>query len=144
MDKAKAIGADFTIVRAGTLKGGGPGLSSTQDGRQFPRAKDSLAEAIYKTGPAGRNWRAVFDTSTQGVEIVPGDKVKIPVAGWFSIKGAISFDVEPGDSSRLGVAGAMVQSLTQDKAANTDFAVATAVGRDPPTPEAWTKLFSSL
>lgn len=86
----------------------------------------------------------MFDTSTQGVEIVPGDKVKIPVAGWFSIKGAISFDVEPGDSSRLGVAGAMVQSLTQEKAANTDFAVATAVGRDPPTPEAWTKLFSGL
>ena len=75
---------------------------------------------------------------------MPGDSVAIPAAGWFSIKASISFDVEPGDTGRLACALAMVESLTQEKAANTDFAVKTAAARDPPTKDEWNELFKVL
>ena len=84
----------------------------------------------------------LFDCDTQGVELVPGDRVEGP--GFFAVKASVNSGVEKGDSGRLGVAAAMVQSLAQEKAANTDFAVVSASNRAPPAQSDWDSMFAAL
>lgn len=142
MSKAERVGADYSIVRAGTLKGGGPGAKTTSDGSSYPHAFQSLSEAIYKDGPAGRNWRSLFDTAIQGVTLNPGDTTEGP--GLKAVIASTSFEVQKGDSGRLAVANALVQCLRQPSAANTDFSVGTKESRTPPTQEEWDLLFGGL
>jgi hypothetical protein len=84
----------------------------------------------------------LFDVDTQGVVLSKGDTVEGP--GFFAVKASVSFGVEKGDSSRLGVAAAMVQSLSQEKVANSDFAVTTAASRSPPSQSDWDAMFARL
>ena len=79
---------------------------------------------------------------TQGVQLRKGDSVEGP--GFFAVKASVGSGVEKGDSGRLGVAAAMVQSLTQEKAANADFAVMSSVARSPPSQSEWDAVFSAF
>lgn len=142
VSKCASVDAAYTILRAGTLKGGGPGASSTKDGKSYPQAAVSLSASYYRTGPAGRNWRSLFDTSTQGVEFVPGDTVEGP--GFAAVGASTSPDVQKGDTGRLGIAAAMVQCLLQERAENADFSVVTSASRTPPTQEEWDNKFQAM
>lgn len=142
ISKASRVGAEYTVVRAGTLKGGGPGAKTTADGSAYPHARLSLSESVYQTGPAGRNWRSLFDTAVQGVSLTPGDTAQGP--GIKAVIASTSFEVQKGDTGRLAVATAMVQSLRQPNAANKDFSIGTEYSRTPPTQEEWDDLFAVL
>ena len=56
--KAAKVGADYTIVRAGTLKGGGPGSELPPAGsRTYPHAAYALSSKFYLIGMVPRpNW----------------------------------------------------------------------------------------
>ena len=84
----------------------------------------------------------LFDMDAQGASLVPGDTIEGP--GLFAVKAAVSWAIEKGDSGRLAVATAMVQSLSQETAANKDFSVCSAEARSPPTQSEWDAMFSKL
>jgi len=141
--KAATVGADYTIVRAGTLKGGGPGAETATGSGIYPHAAYALSPKFYLLGMIAKpNWRMLFDMDAQGAKLVPGDTIEGP--GLFAVKAATSWVIEKGDSGRLAVATAMVQSLSQENAANKDFAVCSAEARNPPTQSEWDGMFSKL
>mmetsp|Transcript_6277 Transcript_6277/g.14423 ORF Transcript_6277/g.14423 Transcript_6277/m.14423 type:complete len:343 (+) Transcript_6277:256-1284(+) len=141
--KAEKVGATYTIVRAGTLKGGGPGAESTKGSGLYPHAAYALSAKFYTLGMVAKpNWRMLFDMDCQGVDLIGGDAVEGP--GFLAVKAAVSWEAEKGDSGRLGVATAMVQALSQPNALNRDFAVTTAASSQPPTQDDWDKKFGAL
>mmetsp|Transcript_30680 Transcript_30680/g.61415 ORF Transcript_30680/g.61415 Transcript_30680/m.61415 type:complete len:337 (+) Transcript_30680:49-1059(+) len=147
--KVKALcersGADFVVVRAGTLKGGGRGSDDGGEGGSAApeTARLGLASAFYGMGQQDIvNWRLLFDASCQGVVLSKGDVVEGP--GFGGVFAATS--AKPGtkgDSSRHGVAGAMAYALGNGPG-NVDFGVSTAESRSPPTDMEWALEFSKL
>lgn len=143
MEKATAVGADYTIVRAGSLKGGGSGAETAKGSNKYPHAEYALSATFYTQGMVPKpNWKLLFDMDIQGVNLLAGDTAVGP--GFFAPTKSTSCRPEDGDSGRLAVASAMIQSLSQPAAANTDFTVTTAESRDPPTQGEWDKLFKAL
>ena len=136
--RAAEVGASHTIIRVGTLKGGGCGSSSDDGG-----GDDSfLKEFFYTLGQQDVvNWRMLFDCDTLGVTLKRGDTM--PGPGTFAAWSATSPDACAGDSGRGGAAAALVEALRLDAAANADFGVGTAQGRAAPTAEEWKALFSA-
>ena len=131
-EAAQKCGADWTIVRAGTLKGGACGENNL-----FPQY---LSESYYElTKNDIVTWQLLFDCNIRGVKLEKGDLLSGP--GFKAVFTAVGSEEHEGDSSRCGVAEAMVRSLSVDNAANIDFGVATVASREPPTNEEWTRLF---
>lgn len=136
---AKSTGAEYVIVRAGTLKGGGPG---SDDGTTPETARLGLGFGFYGMGQQDIvNWRLLFDAQCQGVVLTKGDVVEGP--GFKGVFAATATDVTKGDSSRHGVAGAMSFALAHGPG-NVDFGVSTAESRSPPTDIEWDLEFSKL
>ena len=132
----KTCGSDYTIVRAGTLKGGARGVDE-EPYEQF------LSKKYYEmTKKDIITWQLLFDCNVRGVTLCKGDVM--PGPGGRAIFSATSSDAVAGDSSRCGVAEAMVRSLAVDSACNADFGIGTASSRTPPTDAEWDKLFSVL
>ncbi|EED94281.1 predicted protein [Thalassiosira pseudonana CCMP1335] len=124
--------ASWTIVRAGTLKGGACG-----ENNEYPQY---LAESYYeKTKTDIVTWQLLFDCGVRGVKIAKGDV--LPGPGMKAVFTAIGTDVHDGDSGRCGVAEAMVKSLEFDNTANVDFGVGTLASREPPSDAEWKELF---
>lgn len=135
--RADAMGASSTVIRAGTLKGGGSG--DTANGSGDPAL---LAPEFYKLGQQDVvNWRMLFDCDTLGVVLKKGDV--LPGPGFKAAFGATSPEACEGDSGRGGVAYALVEALRVEAALGCDFGVGTATGRSSPTPEEWKQLFAS-
>lgn len=135
------LGADYCFVRAGTLKGGGPGAPTTAEGLRYPHASYGLSAKLYDLGIFQR-WRMLFDMTCQGAKLVPGDAAEGP--GLFAVPVSTSFNAEKGDTGRHALAAAMVQALSQSKASNNDFAVVPEASRVPPTQGDWDDMFSKL
>jgi len=137
--KAAAIGADYVICRAGTLKGGGPGdVTNVEDGS----GKFGLAKRFYKEGNQDIvNWRMLFDIETQGVVMKKGDTAEGP--GFGGVFAATNPGVSAGDTGRVAMAGALVSAL-QVPEANFDCSVATAAARFPPEIDELSKMYKSM
>eukprot|EP00985_Skeletonema_marinoi_P027092 scaffold21709_cov146-Skeletonema_marinoi.AAC.3 len=134
-DAAQKCGADWTIVRAGTLKGGACGESNL-----YPQY---LAESYYQlTKNDIITWQLLFDCNIRGVKLQKGDVMSGP--GVKAVFTATGSEEHEGDSSRGGVAEAMVRSLGVEDAANQDFAVGTVAAREIPTNEEWAQMFQCL
>lgn len=134
--QTKAIGAEYTIVRAGTLKGGGCG--------DEPVLSQFLSKKFYDmTKKDIITWQLLFDCSVRGVKLVKGDVLPGPGAkAVFTATGTEGG--LPGDSGRCQIAEAMLQSLASEKAGNVDFGVGTEEAREPPTSEEWQKMFGDV
>lgn len=131
---------DVVIVRAGTLKGGGPGDAQSMKAKgDLP----TLSYGFYKQGQQDLvNWRLLFDCDTNGVELTRGDTAEGP--GWRAILAASSAEAEKGDSGRVGVAQALVRSLTMPQLSNKDFGIQTKSARLPPTDDEWEEMLSKV
>lgn len=127
--------AQYTIVRAGTLKGGACG----QDG-EFDQFLDKHFYAQAQKDIV--NWQLLFDCKCRGVVLKKGDCM--PGPGAKAVFTATSPDACSGDSGRAGVAEAMVKSLSHQEAGNVDFGIGTAESRTPPGEQEWESLFRAL
>jgi len=145
---------DCVVVRAGTLKGGGPGADDTPETKRL-----GLAYSFYGMGQQDLvNWRLLFDAQAQGVVLTPGDSAEGPgLSGVFAATATAGGT--KGDSGRLGVAGAMVKALDlalgpegggggggggSRRSPVFDFGVGTAESRTPPTDIEWELEFAKL
>ena len=136
---AKNIGADYTIVRAGTLKGGSTGGRSDDDddNRYYSQY---LHESYYElTKNDLVTWQLLFDCNVRGVTLTKGDVQKGP--GMQAVFTATGSEQHEGDTGRCGLAEAMVRSLEIEYAKNVDFGVRTVPSREVPSEEEWDKLF---
>ena len=136
--KVAAKGGDVTIVRGGTLKGGGPG-----DPESVQTVAPTLAPRFYAEIVADLvNWQLLFDCETRGVELTPGDSAAGP--GLQAVFTATASDARPGDSGRVQVAQALVRSLALDGAAGKEFGVTTKAARDHPSDGEWEAEFAKV
>lgn len=144
--RAADAGAALTIVRAGTIKGGGPGPGEDREGnsRGGPGRSNCLSKYFYDSNPFKDliNFDLLIDTDVLGVQIYPGDTA--PLAGVRAVWAAKSGGQEPGDTARPALAQALTQALSQPNAEGADFAVATATSDTLPTQAEWNELFASL
>ena len=132
-DAASNVGAEYTIVRAGTLKGGSTGEKS-----MYPQY---LAESYYElTKTDIITWQLLFDCNVRGVKLAKGDTLSGP--GVKAVFTAIGSEVHDGDTGRCGIAEAMVRSLELEGTGNGDFGVGTVLSREIPTEEEWNKMFA--
>ena len=134
-DGAKACSAEYTIARAGTLKGGACGENEYN---QFMSRKfyDMTKKDIV-------TWNLLFDCNVRGVTLSKGDV--LPGPGFKAVFTATGTDGGlPGDTSRAGIAEAMIRSLAFTNTGNVDFGVATKESRSPPTDEEWEKMLGNL
>ena len=130
------LGADYTIVRAGTLKGGGNAFDADDGGEPT-----FLNQYFYSLGQQDLvNWRLLYDCANLAVELQAGDNMAGP--GFMAATTATD-RLGQGDSHRGGVATALVQALACDAAKNKDFSVAAKAGREFPKPEKWAGMFAS-
>lgn len=134
--KLAASQAELTIVRCGTLKGGGPGTVEDKDDDAV-----TLSERFYEQINRDLvNWQLLFDCDTRGVKLTPGDTAEGP--GLRAVFTAIASDAQPGDSGRAQVAQALVRSLALDKTG--EFGVTTALADKAPTDADWAAQFAAV
>lgn len=134
--RAAKVGAKYTIVRAGTLKGGavGDALEGGAGEASF------LSTKLYDYGQQDIvNWRLLYDCQALGVKLARGDT--LPGPGFTAALTATSETGGDGDSHRGGVAAALVESLRLGAAEDGDFSVGSEKGSDFPTEAAWEALF---
>eukprot|EP00978_Attheya_sp_CCMP212_P013385 scaffold33692_cov59-Attheya_sp.AAC.6 len=123
--KAENLGADSTVVRAGTIKGGSCG---EEEEASDDLVDSTLARDYYEiTKKDIITWQLLFDCKVKGVRLEKGDV--LPGPGAKAIFTATGTDEHPGDTGRAGIAEAMVRSLELDSAANVEFGVASKENR---------------
>ena len=125
---------DLSIIRAGNLKGGGPG----EDGNDF-----GLNEVYYNTlvDVVEASVTMAHDKFTLGADCTLGDTIEMP--NLFQVMGTkSSFDVYPYDTNRIVAAGGTVAATLKE--GSIEFSVSTAKGNQPPTPEDWEDILASL
>jgi len=131
---ATACSAECTIARAGTLKGGACG---EDEFNQFLSRKfyDMTKKDIV-------SWNLLFDCNVRGVALSKGDTLSGPgFQAVFTATGTAGG--LPGDTSRSGIAEAMVRSL-EFETGDMDFGVSTVESRSPPTDNDWNKMFEEI
>lgn len=141
--KCAAAGAEYTVIRAGTLKGGASGSSLTDvdaDTEGEAGGEPSfLNPYFYKMGQQDVvNWRLIFDCDNLGVNFVKGDTLPGPGNGAVF---TATVKLGQGDSNRGAVATALVEALRAPEAANCDFSVGATQGRTFPSETEWAALF---
>lgn len=125
---------DVVVVRVGTLKGGACGEET------FPQFLSPKFYEITKKDII--TWQLLFDCNVRGVKLFPGDTM--PGPGGKAILTATATEACDGDSSRCGVAEAIVKCLSVDGVKGGDFAVGTVDSRDPPGNEDWNEMLKSV
>lgn len=134
--RAKALGASKTVIRAGTLKGGGNAFDADSGGEPM-----FLNSYFYSLGQQDIvNWRLLYDCSALAVDLAAGDDMAGP---GFTAALTATDRCGPGDSHRGAVAMALVQSLASDAAKDKDFSVAAKEGREFPQPSEWGAMFAN-
>merc|ERR1740139_309240 len=133
-EQAAACDAEYTFARAGTLKGGACGEN------EFNQYLSEEYYSLVKKDVV--NWQLIFDCQVRGVKLTKGDV--LPGPGAKAVFTATGVDEALGDTSRGGLAEAMVRSLSYSDCGNMDFGVGTVGQRDPPTDAEWQQLFESL
>mmetsp|Transcript_1341 Transcript_1341/g.3416 ORF Transcript_1341/g.3416 Transcript_1341/m.3416 type:complete len:309 (-) Transcript_1341:755-1681(-) len=126
---------DLSIVRAGQLKGGGPGQPAENDfglSKQYYNTLFELSEA---------SCTMAHDRFTLGVDCTKGDTVDVPNAlKLFGTK--TSFDPAPYDTNRINAAMGAVMAAIHDKP--VEFSVGTAKATVPPSREEWETMISEM
>mmetsp|Transcript_3667 Transcript_3667/g.6487 ORF Transcript_3667/g.6487 Transcript_3667/m.6487 type:complete len:316 (+) Transcript_3667:129-1076(+) len=126
---------DLSIVRAGQLKGGGPGEPFENDfglSKQYYNTLFELSEA---------SCTMAHDRFTMGVDCTKGDTVDVPNAlKLFGTK--TSFDAAPYDTSRINAAMGTVMAAIHDKP--VEFSVGTAKATTPPSREEWETIIAKM
>lgn len=134
--RADDIGAGLTVIRAGTLKGGGCGDKASEEGGGEPTF---LNKFFYTLGQQDIvNWRLLYDMKALGVELSAGDT--LPGPGFMAALTATD-NVGQGDSHRGAVAMALVQALGVDATKGRDYSVKATESREFPKPDAWPAMF---
>jgi len=135
-----AAGVEWTVIRAGTLKGGGSGCSG-EEGDERSGEPSLLTPAFYELGQQDIvNWRLLYDCSALKVKLVRGDTLPGP---GFTAALTATDKVGAGDSHRGAVAAALVEALRSPDAANRDYSVAAEEGREFPGEKEWSHLFEA-
>jgi hypothetical protein len=133
-DVCKSKDIDFSIIRAGTLKGGGPG----QSGNNF-----GLNEVYYNTlvDSVEASVTMAHDKYTLGADCSIGDNVEMP--NMFTSMGTkSSFDAYPYDSNRIVVAGGTVAAALKE--GPIEISIGSAKAEKPPTQEEWSSILEEL
>ncbi|KAL9187186.1 LOW QUALITY PROTEIN: hypothetical protein ACHAXT_010906 [Thalassiosira profunda] len=121
-DLAEKCGAEWTVVRAGSLKGGACG-----EGNAYPQY---LAEAYYELTKTDLiTWQLLFDCETRGVKLAKGDVLPGP--------GISAVFAATGSGEHAGGAAWPRPCLEIDEAAGAEFGVGTVASREVPTEAAW-------
>ena len=134
-----AKGCDLSIVRVGTLKGGGPG----DEELTTPETEAGLSVSYYNTLIKLEEYMctSAYDKFTLGAKVTSGDTIELanPI-----MRAARASDFSPFDdeTSRVVAAGAVVQALKHPSA--VDISVSAAKGEQAPTPEEWATIFDGL
>jgi hypothetical protein len=130
-----AKGVELSIVRAGALKGGGPGKEEldTELGlsKIYYNSIFELQQAMVTMA---------HDKFTLGAHVVARD---VPMAnGLQQTMNKGSFEPKPDESNRIVVAGAMVAAMLADKP--IDISVGCAKGEMPPTLQEWNDILTAI
>lgn len=131
---AESKNIQFSIVRVGNLKGGGPGDS----GNDFGLSK-SYYNAIFDLVEAQVTMS--HDRFTLGVECIQGDPLKLPNA-FVALQTKSSFDPCPTDTNRINAAAGCVAALFAKEP--LEFSVGTAKGEKPPSMDEWSNILCNL
>jgi NAD(P)H-binding len=132
---------DFSIVRAGILKGGGPGIDEAGDiihsfGLDRAYYNTILDVVEFKVAMAHDK----FTLGASSTSVVAGDPHSMP--NMMSQMGTkTSFDPSPTDTNRIVAASAAVAALDIGP---LEISVGSAEGRSAPTAQQWTTLLQSL
>jgi len=126
---------DFSIIRAGNLKGGGPGDDVGNgfglDGCYYNTLLDIVEASVTMA----------HDRYTLGLDCRVGDTIDMP--NMFAQMGSkSSFEACPYDTNRIVIAGGLVAAALYDKP--VEVTVSAQKGQVPPTLDAWKEAFSIL
>ncbi|GMH90661.1 hypothetical protein TrST_g4957 [Triparma strigata] len=127
---AKSRGLEASVLRVGTLKGGGPGESGLGLDKFFYNTQAQLEKFMMMSG---------MDKFTVGCSVLPGNPLTLanPVVR----KGrSISFDPYPDECSVIACASAVRHLLGRD--GTVDATLSAEKGEAPPTEEEWESMFS--
>jgi len=130
--KCSAADIQLSIIRAGTLKGGGPG---NVEGSEFGLNK--YFDATIFDLLEARNSMS-FDKFTLGARVTAGD----PFQAAASLFSSSSFEPSDTTTSRTVAAQALLIAIKRDT--GIDISLSSEKGNTPPTPEEWSDLLSSL
>jgi len=122
----------LSIIRAGTLKGGGPG---NVEGSEFGLSK--YFDATIFDLLEARNSMA-FDKFTLGAKVTPGD----PFPAAATLFSSSSFEPSDTTTSRTVAAQAILNAIKRDVA--IDISLSSEKGNTPPTTEEWSNLLSAV
>jgi len=132
----------FTVVRAGVLKGGGPGDPKDKDSEE-KEEEWGLSKFFYDTNfdlPSAMNTMA-FDRFTLGAKVTPGDPFKKPGKFFAGFSSNISFEPSNTDTGRIAAAQALLASVQREN--GIDISLSTEKGKVPPSLEEWKLLLDT-
>jgi len=131
---AESKNLQFSIVRAGILKGGGPG----EDGNDF-----GLSISYYNNlfDIIEAQVTMSHDRFSLGIDCCKGDPLDLPNA-FFVMNTKNSFEPTPTDTNRISAATGCVAALLADE--EMEFSVGCKKGSTPPSMEEWSETLSKL
>jgi hypothetical protein len=129
---------ELSIVRVGTLKGGGPG--AVENGIVTSGVELGLSKQYYDGITELETYlvTAAYDKFTLGCKLSAGDPFDMPNGLMRATKRG-SFDPSDVETSRIVVGGAIVHALSHP--ATVELTVSAARGEAPPAADEWEELF---
>ena len=131
---------ELSIIRCGSLKGGGPGEVATT-GSTAGKAKTDygLDKYYYDTlGDLGTATATMsYDRFTLGADVCAGDPLTMPNP-LLAVATAGSFDPSPTDCSRVSAAAALVAAVRRPKGG--EFTISAKASEQPPSADEWLSL----
>ena len=139
---AAARGIETSVVRVGSLKGGGPG--EIADGALVGPIELGLSKTYYDGIAELSTYMTTqsYDRFTLGAKLAAGDPIDLPNALLLAARQA-SFEPRDDETSRVIAGQAVVHALCRHPTA-VDMSVSSAAGEAAPTPDEWTELFAKL
>ena len=139
-----ARGIPFSVVRAGVLRGGGPGADVDGDGNA-PGALESVAldRFYYDTLAKLEEYFATtsFDKILQGAAVCDGDAYAYPNAMQRAMR-VDTFEPSDTDTPRTAVAGALVAAVS--RASGIELTVSSGKAKTPPSLDEWAAVLDEL
>mmetsp|Transcript_48530 Transcript_48530/g.94869 ORF Transcript_48530/g.94869 Transcript_48530/m.94869 type:complete len:297 (+) Transcript_48530:64-954(+) len=136
--KCDAKEISCSIVRAGILKGGGPG-----NGGEDGRTEWGLSKFYYNTIFDLLESRITmgFDKFTLGAKVTAGDPFSFRGGFLGRIASGQSFEPSDTDTGRTAAAAALLAAVRRE--AGVDVSLSTLKGEIPPSPEEWEAMFDA-
>ena len=143
--KAAAGAVPVSVIRAGVLKGGGPGNTNAkpENRSEYGAAADvpdhGLSKHYYDTLYELQEAMAVMahDKFGLGAAVARGDPYSLPNPIQLAMT-ATDFEPRDIDTSRVSAAAALVAALQLEESG--EFTVSVAAGSEPPSNAAWVDL----